>query len=161
MAPKKGLVGKDAFARMNFLYQAATLCSSFSSRGSQDLAAYYGSVFRNVAKKAVVRAEPEMKRKLCKGCNSLLVPGDNARVRLRKKPDPRLIWTCARCGTIKRFGVRKDYKIWIEREGAVVETVTFSNNPPVVKQKISVQGTDESDEVKKEEPNNEEPLSTS
>uniref|UniRef100_A0A1B6ID62 Uncharacterized protein n=1 Tax=Homalodisca liturata TaxID=320908 RepID=A0A1B6ID62_9HEMI len=160
MAPKKGLVGKDAFARMNFLYQAATLCSSFSSRGSQDLAAYYGSVFRNVAKKAVVRAEPEMKRKLCKGCNSLLIPGDNARVRLKKKPDPRLIWTCARCGTIKRFGVRKDYKIWIEREGAVVETMTFSNNPTVVKEKVS-EGTDESDEVKKEESPKEELLFTS
>ncbi|KAG8296721.1 Ribonuclease P protein subunit p21 [Homalodisca vitripennis] len=160
MAPKKGLVGKDAFARMNFLYQAATLCSSFSSRGSQDLAAYYGSVFRNVAKKAVVRAEPEMKRKLCKGCNSLLIPGDNARVRLKKKPDSRLIWTCARCGTIKRFGVRKDYKIWIEREGAVVETMTFSNNPTVVKEKVS-EGTDESDEVKKEESTKEELLFTS
>ncbi|XP_046675635.1 ribonuclease P protein subunit p21-like [Homalodisca vitripennis] len=116
--------------------------------------------FRNVAKKAVVRAEPEMKRKLCKGCNSLLIPGDNARVRLKKKPDPRLIWTCARCGTIKRFGVRKDYKIWIEREGAVVETMTFSNNPTVVKEKVS-EGTDESDEVKKEESTKEELLFTS
>lgn len=128
MAPKKGLVGKDAFARMNFLLQASKLCTSFSSKRSQDLSAYYGSVFKNVAKKAVVRAEPEIKRSLCKGCNNLLIPGENAKVRLKKKPAPRVIWTCLRCATLKRFGVRKDYKIWAEREEAVLETHTINNN---------------------------------
>uniref|UniRef100_A0A1B6M7U6 Uncharacterized protein n=1 Tax=Graphocephala atropunctata TaxID=36148 RepID=A0A1B6M7U6_9HEMI len=149
MAPKKGLVGKDAFARMNFLFQAATLCSSFSSRNSKDLAAYYGSVFRNVAKKAVVRAEPEIKRKLCKGCSSLLVPGDNAKVRLKKKPTPRLIWTCLRCATVKRFGVRKDYNIWLEHDEAVVETMTFRNKCLVVKQDLS-KSDKQLSEIKKE-----------
>lgn len=129
MAPqKKGIGGKDAFARMNFLYQASSFCSSLSSAQGQTLSAYYGSVFRNVAKKACVRAEPELKRTLCKGCNALLVPGKNARVRLKKKPTSRLIVTCLSCSTLKRFGVRKDYKIWVEKDEAVVERFKIGNN---------------------------------
>lgn len=127
MAPKKGFTGKDAFARMNFLYQASALCSSFSSRNSKKVASYYGSVFKNVAKKSVVRAEPEIKRSLCKGCCALLVPGDNVRISLKKKPSPRLVWTCLCCSTIKRFGVRKDYKTWLECDEAVVEKNTYGN----------------------------------
>lgn len=129
MAPqKKGIAGKEAFSRMNFLYQASSFCSSLSSAQGQTLSAYYGSVFRNVAKKACVRAEPELKRTLCKGCNAVLVPGKNARVRLKKKPTSRLIVTCLSCATLKRFGVRKDYKIWLEKDDSVVERFKIGNS---------------------------------
>lgn len=144
MAPKKGFTGKDAFARMNFLYQASALCSSFSSKNSEKVAAYYGSVFKNVAKKAVVRAEPEIKRSLCKGCSALLVPGNNVRISLKKKPAPRLVWTCLCCSTIKRFGVRKDYKIWLDCDEAVVEKATYGNT-------VSMKQEDKPEEMRNNE----------
>lgn len=43
----------------------------------------------------------EYKRRLCKQCDSLLVPGKTCRVRI--KNDMRVI-TCDHCGAVKRLG---------------------------------------------------------
>ncbi|MDP6870346.1 MAG: hypothetical protein QGI21_06205 [Candidatus Poseidoniaceae archaeon] len=38
---------------------------------------------------------------ICRGCKSLLIPGNNARVRIRSG---QRITTCVECGRIRRFG---------------------------------------------------------
>ena len=43
------------------------------------------------------------KRKICKKCGAVLVPGENLRVRLSVKPKRTLIYTCLECGNKMRF----------------------------------------------------------
>lgn len=118
MASKKS--NQDAFNRMNFLYQAANMCIKMPTEQSVRMAAYYGMLLRGVGKKAQARMDPGMKRTLCKGCHTVLVPGVTATVKLQKKPASRVVWLCKCCSTIKRFNLRKDYKIWVEQTEAVV-----------------------------------------
>lgn len=127
MSSQKYIQGKEVFARMNFLYQAANHTLKIPSQHSMDLAVYYGSLLRNIGKKATQRLDPEIKRTLCKGCNLLLTPGETAKVRLKKKPSSCVIWTCLRCLTIKRFVVSKNYEIWAKKKEAFVETVQLAH----------------------------------
>lgn len=126
MASKKS--NEDAFNRMNFLYQAASVCLKMSTERSVHMAAYYGMLLRSVGKKAQARMDLSMKRTLCKGCHIVLVPGITALVRLQKRPAACVTWLCKCCSTIKRFNLRKDYKIWVERDEAVVGNNNNINN---------------------------------
>lgn len=47
-----GVVGKDSFQRINFLYQMATLASK---QKNPTLSAYYGTMCRLVGQKSVLR----------------------------------------------------------------------------------------------------------
>ena len=126
MASKKSNV--PAFSRMNYLYQAASMCTQTPTEQSVRLAAYYGMLLRGIGKKAQARMDPSIKRTLCKGCHMLMVPGVTATVRLQKRPVAQVTWLCKCCATIKRFNLRKGYKIWAEHEEAVV--VQGINNAP-------------------------------
>ena len=119
--------GKDAFQRMNFLYQASHLILA-RPKITGDLPAYYGSSMLTVAQKSVLKIEPYVKRDLCKGCGNLLKPGLSVKIRVRSG---KLVCTCLRCGTIKRFHTKRGYKIWIERSDACleeIETQDFTEN---------------------------------
>ncbi len=48
----------------------------------------------------------KQKHWICRGCKSMLIPGDNARVRIRC--GQRII-TCLTCGRVRRFGGGPDY----------------------------------------------------
>jgi ribonuclease P protein subunit RPR2 len=48
---------------------------------------------------------PELKRTFCKSCGSLLVPGNNSRVRLKGNT---IIISCLDCGNIKRYPYGKE-----------------------------------------------------
>lgn len=69
-------------------------------------------------------SEPHVKRDLCKGCGNLLKPGVSSRNRVRSG---KMILTCLRCGTIKRFPLNTDYNLWIEREEACLEVIEVPN----------------------------------
>ncbi|XP_063235936.1 ribonuclease P protein subunit p21 [Bacillus rossius redtenbacheri] len=114
--------GKESFQRMNFLYQASHLLTKIPE--ARDVATSLGHVMVAVSKKSVLRMEPAVKRTLCKGCHGVLVPGVTARVRLRRKPCARLVWTCLRCGTPKSFVAGRDHRLWAERPEAVVQEIT-------------------------------------
>ena len=49
-----------------------------------------------------------LKRKFCRKCRSLLVPGETCRVRLRSEGSPRLTVTCLRCGFERRFPYKQE-----------------------------------------------------
>lgn len=77
-----------------------------------------------------------MKRTICKCCQTPLIPGETARVRLISKPIKGVKWTCLTCTNTKRFPTKKEYKLWIEQPEAVVETLhytTKSNNEGIQK----------------------------
>lgn len=52
----------------------------------------------------------KIKRKICKKCGALLVPGKNLRVRKAPKPKSGLIYTCLECGAKNRYGTGEKLK---------------------------------------------------
>lgn len=73
--------------------------------------------------------EPNLKRSICKCCQTPLIPGETARVRLTSKPIKRIKWTCLTCMHTKRFPTRKGYKLWLDQSEAIVETLNYAPKP--------------------------------
>lgn len=71
--------------------------------GDHELAKRYIEIARRIAKKCNVRFKKEQKLKICKNCNSYLLPGITSRVRVYKG---RVIITCLNCGSIKRYKIK-------------------------------------------------------
>lgn len=65
-----------------------------------ELADRYVMKARRISMRARVRIPRELRRKKCSDCHSYLVPGDNARFRLR---DGYLTLTCLECGNQSRY----------------------------------------------------------
>ncbi|OXU31630.1 hypothetical protein TSAR_016120 [Trichomalopsis sarcophagae] len=112
--------GKDVFERMNFLYQASFLLSS----KNKALASYYGSIMTSCAKKAVLRVDHNLKRTVCRACQSPLIPGKTAKVRLM--PKNKLIKTvCLICKTKKQIPYKGKHKLWFDQSEALLETFEY------------------------------------
>jgi len=72
------------------------------------LAKRYVELARRIAKRTNVRIPKTLKRRFCKRCNEYLIPGYNARVRIKNKV---ILITCLKCGKIKRLGVGDDDRL--------------------------------------------------
>ena len=70
---------------------------------SRSLASRYVALAKKIAMKVRLRFPPELKRRYCKHCHSLLKPGINARIRVR---DGKVIISCLECRKISRIPVR-------------------------------------------------------
>lgn len=135
-APKtKGVPNKHLHARTSFLYQAATYLTlqvnadnlEVNSEGVSDnqalntvshehklspLALQLGSDLQQVSRKGQLRVARDLKRSMCKICNTVLIPGRTAsqlienQSRDGKKPwADVLVVTCNVCAGKKRFPV--------------------------------------------------------
>lgn len=58
---------------------------------------------REIAQKERVRIPSHLKRRFCDSCGAYLVPGKNARVRLRPEKE-HVVVRCLECGTTARYG---------------------------------------------------------
>ncbi|XP_032665414.1 ribonuclease P protein subunit rpr2 isoform X1 [Odontomachus brunneus] len=125
---------KDILERMNYLYQASHLMAL----KNKVISSYYGNMIVGCARKAVLRMEPDLKRILCKCCQTPLIPGETARVRLTSKPVKGIKWTCLTCMNIKRFPTKKGHKLWLDDPQAIIEILDYT---PRLK-KEDVQQTD-------------------
>ncbi|MBP1910058.1 ribonuclease P protein component 4 [Methanolobus bombayensis] len=67
----------------------------------------YVALARKIGMRHRVGIPSELKRRFCKNCGSLLVPGNNSRVRLQ---DEIIIITCLDCGDIERYPFGKEKK---------------------------------------------------
>ncbi|KAL0105591.1 hypothetical protein PUN28_015823 [Cardiocondyla obscurior] len=114
---------------MNYLYQA----SHFIASKNRVAASYFGNNMVACAKKAVIRMEPNLKRTICKSCQSPLIPGETARVRLVSKPIKGIKWTCLTCMNTKRYPTKKGCKLWLDQSESLVETLDFTKNKNVEK----------------------------
>ncbi|KAM3847521.1 ribonuclease P protein subunit p21 isoform 1-T1 [Vipera latastei] len=115
---------KEAFQRLNFLYQAAH-CVLAQNPDNQELARFYCQTQNNISRRLVLRQDPSVKRTICKSCFSLLVPGISSTVRQRKRRHQR--WTvvqCLNCGLSKRFLSNPGYKLWSEQPESLLENQT-------------------------------------
>ncbi|WP_048811270.1 ribonuclease P protein component 4 [Thermococcus gammatolerans] len=77
---------------------------------SRELANRYVEIALAVQQKAKIRLPRKWKRRYCKRCHSFLVPGVNARVRLRSRPYPHVVIKCLECGYIMRYSYLKEKK---------------------------------------------------
>ncbi|WP_394326734.1 ribonuclease P protein component 4 [Thermococcus chitonophagus] len=77
---------------------------------SPELAKRYVELALSVQQKAKVKTPRKWKRRYCKKCHAFLVPGVNARVRLRTKRMPHVVITCLECGHIMRYPYLREVK---------------------------------------------------
>ncbi|KAJ8925717.1 hypothetical protein NQ315_009564, partial [Exocentrus adspersus] len=93
--------------------------------------ALYCNLLVNVSKKTVQRMDIDIKRKICKGCRSLLLSGITCKVRIKKK---RIIWRCLKCRTCKIFETKnKTYVPWSQRKESIVEILDYGKDAKHVK----------------------------
>lgn len=62
-------------------------------------------VAARIAQRARIKVPKDIKRKICRQCGILLIPGENCRVRMRNNRAKHLTVTCIACGQITRYYV--------------------------------------------------------
>ena len=67
----------------------------------------YIELMRKMAMRYTFRLPKSIKRRICKACNSFLIPGENCIVRTSKKQQA-VITTCKNCGNISRYPYRRE-----------------------------------------------------
>uniref|UniRef100_A0A8D0B6S0 Ribonuclease P/MRP subunit p21 n=1 Tax=Salvator merianae TaxID=96440 RepID=A0A8D0B6S0_SALMN len=133
---------KEAFQRLNFLYQAAH-CVLAQNPENQELARFYCHTQNSISRRLVLRQDSSVKRTICKSCFSLLIPGVSSTVRQRKCHNQRrTVVRCLNCGLTKRFLSNPNYRLWSEQpeaslhyqaqadEGAKSQTSSSTQEPP-------------------------------
>uniref|UniRef100_A0A3B4A4R1 Uncharacterized protein n=1 Tax=Periophthalmus magnuspinnatus TaxID=409849 RepID=A0A3B4A4R1_9GOBI len=117
-----GLKDKDAYLRLNFLYQAAH-CVLAQNPDNIELARFYCFTQKTIARRLVLRQDPSVKRTLCKKCCSLLIPGVTATIRQKSKLNNArfTVTTCLSCGEKKAFLNNPDYVLWSDRPEAQLQ----------------------------------------
>lgn len=89
-----------------------------------ELAQTYIGIARRIAMTARVHLPLDFKRQTCKNCNTLLVPGQTSRVRIKPKPKRRthILVTCLNCGNQKRIFLKPKEKAKHEQNNQQNET---------------------------------------
>ncbi|EIW82870.1 Rpr2-domain-containing protein [Coniophora puteana RWD-64-598 SS2] len=72
---------------------------------TSELSRSYVDAMKVIGQKTIVKMDPSVKRTLCKGCNTVLVPGVTARVRVKGSPVHGNVvsYTCNACKTVRRI----------------------------------------------------------
>ncbi|MHC1567063.1 MAG: ribonuclease P protein component 4 [Candidatus Syntropharchaeia archaeon] len=98
---KKDLVKKIALQRIERLFELAEESEEYCDR--------YVELARKIGMRYRVRIPKHLKMRICKHCYSFLVPGRNARVRLR---GDYIATTCLKCNKVMRrpYGKSKDMR---------------------------------------------------
>ncbi|SDG30322.1 ribonuclease P protein subunit Rpp21 [Methanolobus vulcani] len=99
----KAVARSIAQERIEYLFDLAK--GEFSE--NPELSKRYVSLARKIGMRHRVSIPSELKISFCKNCGSLLLPGNNSRVRLK---DASIIITCLDCGNIKRYPFDKEKK---------------------------------------------------
>ncbi|XP_061681868.1 ribonuclease P protein subunit p21 [Syngnathoides biaculeatus] len=111
---------KEAYQRLNYLYQAAH-CVLSQNPENVELARFYCFTQRTIAKRLVLRQDPSVKRTICKKCCSLLIPGVTTTTRQQRKRGKKSCFTVQRCLCCKRSKKLlndPDYCLWQDRPEA-------------------------------------------
>jgi ribonuclease P protein subunit RPR2 len=182
-APKtKGIANKHLHARSTFLYQAATYLTLQTAAQDNDvttevtqgkqvtthnnsktqrpspLALQLGSDLQQVSRKGQLRLAVDLKRSVCKSCNTILIPGRTATQTIEnpskggKKPwADVLVISCNLCGGSKRFpvGATKQLKKAKRKAALVVTTPTVPSEDAQPSNSTTVADTDHSGQLLK------------
>ncbi|AIF69352.1 ribonuclease P [Palaeococcus pacificus DY20341] len=134
MASKKFLRKKEQREKKTIARERIEILFTLAERVfpyDRGLANRYVEIALAVQQKAKIRMPRKWKRRYCKKCHSFLVPGVNARIRLRQKRMPHVVVKCLECGHIMRYPYlrekkirRKEHRISVDSNG---EEKTFKN----------------------------------
>jgi len=67
----------------------------------------YVDLARRIAMRTRLRLPRDLRRRVCRRCNALLVPGATSRTRVRQRREPHVATTCLRCGATARIPLRR------------------------------------------------------
>ncbi|KAG5276395.1 hypothetical protein AALO_G00131400 [Alosa alosa] len=136
---------KEAFQRLNFLYQAAH-CVLSQSPENTELARFYCFTQKTIARRLVLRQDPSVKRTICKRCCGLLVPGVTGTLRQRKRRGKRSVTVlrCLSCGQTKKLLNNPDHRLWVDQPEAQLENQPQQEEPSSQKKEASVAGPSQS-----------------
>jgi len=162
---EKGFPNKHLHTRVSFLFQAAAylslrtkrtdippMASSSSTRAlptddrpaiepDSALALQLVSHLRAVSLKGQVRLSPEMKRAICKRCNTVLIPGRTSTAKVENKSRggakpwaDMVIVGCNSCGSQKRFPVGSQRQVRKKLRCVVQDESSSSVHSSIVEQ---------------------------
>uniref|UniRef100_A0AC11BIV5 Ribonuclease P/MRP subunit p21 n=1 Tax=Ovis aries TaxID=9940 RepID=A0AC11BIV5_SHEEP len=142
---------REALQRLSFLYQVsprrthggepnggppvtahfqAAHCVLAQDPENQALARFYCHTERTIAKRLVLRRDPSVKRTLCRGCSSLLIPGLTCTQRQRRCKGQRwTVQTCLTCQRSQRFLNDPRHVLWGDRPEAQLGNQADSKPP--------------------------------
>ncbi|MFW9862296.1 MAG: ribonuclease P [Candidatus Thorarchaeota archaeon] len=91
-----------ARARIKMLWEHASKIAKTDREGARRRM----QVASRVAQRARIKVPKDIKRKICRQCGIVLIPGESCRVRMRNNRAKHLTVTCIACGNIARYYVR-------------------------------------------------------
>lgn len=94
-----GATKQIAKQRIHILFDLAEKIYTFNPQ----LAQRYIETARKIAMSARLNLPSIHSRRICKKCNTLLIPGKNSRVRIKPRRKPHIVITCLNCGNKKRI----------------------------------------------------------
>jgi len=87
-------------ARVNILWEQA---QKEVRSGRPEIARRHMLSARKIAQRTRTKIPRHVSRRMCKACGTILVPGDNCRVRVRHNRSRHMTVTCLSCGAIRRY----------------------------------------------------------
>ncbi|XP_041646606.1 ribonuclease P protein subunit p21 [Cheilinus undulatus] len=122
---------KEAYQRLNFLYQAAH-CVLSQNPENTELARFYCFTQKTITKRLVLKQDPSVKRTICKRCCSPLIPGVTATTRQRrnKRKTRFTVMRCLSCGQSKTLLNDPEYSLWVDRPEAQLENQKQTDQVP-------------------------------
>lgn len=108
--------------RINYLYQLSTTVAE----QCPGLSSTYNSILKGISQKTLLKIDPEIKRNICKRCNTMLIPGETATCRMVKKSKGMIKWTCKFCGKSKTFSENDNYCMWSENPKFLLQTIVYN-----------------------------------
>ncbi len=91
-----------ARARIKLLWKQASEIAKTDPEGARQRL----QVASRVAQRVRIKVPQGIKRKMCRRCGSVLIPGESCRVRMRSNRSKHLTVTCKACGNITRYYVK-------------------------------------------------------
>ncbi|MFX0054455.1 MAG: ribonuclease P [Promethearchaeota archaeon] len=90
-----------ARARIEILWEQASEMAKTDREGARRRM----QVASRVAQRARIKVPKDIRRKICRQCGMVLIPGESCRVRMRNNRAKHLTVTCIACGNIARYYV--------------------------------------------------------
>ncbi|MHA1937236.1 MAG: ribonuclease P protein component 4 [Candidatus Thorarchaeota archaeon] len=100
--PRQSEATRLARARIKLLWKQASEMTKIDPDGARQRM----QMASRVAQKVRIKIPQEIKRKICRRCGMILIPGKTCRVRMRSNRSKHLTVTCTDCGNITRYYVR-------------------------------------------------------
>lgn len=108
--------------RVNYLYQLSTALAE----QCPGLSSTYNSILKGLTQKSLLKIDPEIKRNICKRCNTILIPGKTVTCRTIKKSKGTIKWSCKFCGKSKMYKKNNNNCMWSENSKYLLQTIVYT-----------------------------------